>query len=290
MVRKIVTLDFDGRNIRMLVVRGNRVLRWASVSVPQDLMNQGLITEPDQVAAGLNRLLATHRAPRRRLITSVTGHRMVSRMISMPRIKPQMLDEAIRRKAKQEMPLPLDQTYLSWQVIGQENNHLQIYAFAVPRLIIDRQMEVLKAAKIRPRAMDLQPLALARAVNQPNAIIVNLEEQSVGVILVVDGIPAILRSVPQGADVSEPEARIERLSQELFRTTQFYDEGHQTRPLDPKTVVYMTGSLFESQEMRQMMAEKTSFPVKVPNPPFRMAKDFPITSYVVNLGLALKKV
>ena len=290
MARKMLTLDFDERNIRMLVARGNQVLKWASATIPQEHMDQGLIMAPNQVAAGLNWLLEKHRAPRRRVITSVTGHRTVSRLISMPGIKPKMLDEAVRRKAKQEMPLPLDQTYLSWEVIGQENNHIQVYAFAVPRPIIDGQMEVLKAAKIRPRAMDLKPLALVRAINRPNAIIVNLEEQSLGVIVVVNGIPTILRSVPQGPDISQPEVMIERLAQELTRTTQFYNEGHQTNPLDPKTVIYVTGSIFESTKTRIMLAERTSFPVELPAPPLRLPKDFPITSFAVNLGLVLKKV
>ena len=290
MARKILTLDFDERNIRMLVARGNQVLQWASASIPQEHMDQGLIVEPDRVAAGLNGLLEKHRAPRRRVITSVTGHRTVSRLISMPKIKPQMLEGAVRRKAKQEMPLPPDQTYLSWQVIGQENNHIQVYAFAVPRLIIDGQMEALKAAKIRPRAMDLKPLALVRAISRPNAIIVNLEEQSLGVILVVNSIPTILRTVPQGPEIGEPEARIEALAQELTRTTQFYNEGHQTQPLDPKTVIYVTGSLFESPKTRIMLAERTSFPVELPAPPLRFPKDFPIASFAVNLGLVLKKV
>ena len=187
--RKIVTLDFDGRDIRLLVVRGKRPLRWSTVSVSPELMNQGVIQESERMGAGLARFLSVHKASRRRVVTSVTGHRSVSRLLALPEINPDLLDDAIRRKAKQEMPLPLDETYLSWDVVRQEGDQILVYALAVPRLVIDRQVETLRAAKIKPGVMDLKPLALIRAVDQSNAVIVNLEEQGIGVIIVVGGVP-----------------------------------------------------------------------------------------------------
>jgi type IV pilus assembly protein PilM len=288
--KKTITLDFDGRDIRLLITKGRKVVRWASVTVPPELMHQGLIKEPELMGTGLIRFLSTHKASRRGIITSVTGHRSVSRLLSLPAIKPDLLEDAVRRKAKQEMPLPLEETYLSWQVMGREDSQLQIFALAVPRLIIDRHVETLRAAKIKLGSMDIKPLALVRAVAQSDAIIINLEEQSLGVIIVRNGVPVLIRSMPQTSEKVELESATERLSLELSRTTQFFNESHRDNPLDEKTVVYMTGAPFDQKKTREAFASRISNPVEIPMPPMLWPKDFPLSTYIVNLGIAMKGV
>ena len=290
MAKKTLTLSFEGRTARMLLAKGGEIERWQAVDLPQEHMNQGLISDPDAVAAALTELIGSKGVPRRRVVTSLTGHRTVSRVLSLPAIKTKQLEEAVRRKAKQELPLPLDETYLSWQLISQKNNHMQVYAFAVPRPVVDCQVEALKAAKLRARAMEIKPLALVRAVNRPDAIIVNMEQQSIGVIIVRDGVPLILRSVPQSGDEVELPVRVERLSQELSRTIQFYGESHPDNPLDPGTVIYATGELLGSDESREALAKRAQYPVEPPKPPISLPDGFPVATYCANLGLALKRV
>jgi len=288
--KKTVTLDFEGRNVRLLVTTKRRVLRWTSVSLPAELMDQGLIQAPERVGQGLARMLASQKASGRRVVSSMTGYRSVSRMLTMPMVKPSVLDEAIERKIRQEMPLTNNETYLSWQVIGRENGNMRIFALVLPRLLIDRQMEAMQAAHIKPRAMDLRPLALVRAVNQEEAIIVDLEELSFGVVIVTRGIPEIIRSVAQADEAEEPRAKLERLTLELSRTIQFFNDSHRDQPLKADTPIFVSGSVFESAEMRGMLAERAGRKVELPQPPLRLPEGFPLASYCVSLGLALKKV
>lgn len=290
MVRKVGTIDFDGRIIRLLVTKGEEILHWASATVSGELMNQGLILKPEEMADEIQGLLGSNDVPRRRFVTSLTGHRAASRVLTLPKVKSKFLDEAVRRKAKQEMPLPMDETYLSWHAIGAENGQIRVYAFAVPRIVIDRQIETLKAAKLKPRAMDLKPLALARAVEDSNCIIASLEDQSAGVVLVVNGTPEIIRSVPQTAEEAGPEERVEKLAQELSRTVQFYDEGHRENPLDPDTKVYATGLLLEGEKIRDLLAARTPYEVVLPAPSMQLPEEFPIATFSANLGLAKKRI
>lgn len=288
MAKKIGTLDFDGRTVRLLISKGDQLLHWASGTLSGELMDQGLIRSPAEVAEELQGLLGENGAPRR-FVTSLTGHRSASKLLSLPKMRAKFLDEAVRRRAKQELPLPVDETYLSWQVVGERNGQLQVYAFAVPRAVIDRQVETLKAARLKPRAMDLKPLALARAANDPNCIVANLEDQSLGVVLVVNGGPELMRSVPQVNEEELPEERVDRLAQELTRTVQFYDDAHRKRPLSPETKIYATGMLFENAAIRDLLAERVPYPVVLPEPPFELPDDFPLAVFAVNLGLAMKR-
>lgn len=289
MAKRVGTIDFDGRTIRLLVSKGGKVLHWASATVSAEVMNQGLIVDPKEMAKEIQGLLGSKGVPRRRFVTSLTGHRAASRLLTLPSVKSKFLDEAVRRKANQEMPLPMDETYLSWQMLGVKNGAIKIYAFAVPKAVIDQQVETLKIAKLKPRAMDLKPLALARAVRDPNCIIANLEDQSAGVVLVVNGTPELMRSVPQMTEDAGPEQRVEKLAQELSRTVQFYDEGHRDKPLDPKTKVYATGLFLEAKNIRELLAARSPYEVVLPSPSLQVPKEFPVAAFSANLGLALKR-
>lgn len=286
--KKTVSLDFDGRVVRMLVTKRNKILQWDSASLAPEMMDEGLIQDPKSVGEGLAQFLEKRKVSKRRVVTSVSGNRSVSRVLTLPKIKDNQLEEAVQRKAKQEMPLPMDETYLSWQVLKSENEHLEVYALAVPKPIIDQQLETLKFAGIKPRLMEFKSLALVRMINRADAIIVNLEHQSLGVIIVLSGIPEIIRSVPLSMEEGESANRIERLALELNRTTQFYDDGHRERPLPPNLPLYATGALFENGLMLEQFARATPFPVSLPEPPYQLPVDFPLARFSVNLGLAMK--
>lgn len=287
---RTIALDFEGRDIRLLVATKRRVLRWASVTLPAELMDHGLIQAPERVGQGLARMLATQKVSGRRVISSTTGFRSVSRMLTMPDVKASLLDETVERKIRQEMPLSADETYASWQVVARENGTMRVFALVLPRLVIDRQMQALEAARLKLRAMDLRPLALVRAVHRAEAIIVNLEQHGFGVVIVSHGIPEIIRTVAQPDEAEQPSDRLERLILELTRTIQFFNDSHREHPIAADTPIFVSGSHFESSEVRQALAERAARPVELPQPPLRLPAEFPVASYSACLGLALKKV
>ncbi len=287
--KRKVTLDFDGRILRVVETKGKNILNWDSAELTPDLMDQGSINDPQAVGEGLSLFLSERKISKRRVVTSVSGYRSVSRVLSLPKVKPKNLEETVRRKAKQEMPLPLDETYLSWQEVKNDNEHIDVYALAVPRPIIDSQVEALRVAGIKPKVMEYKPLALVRLIDRTDAIIVNLEQHSLGVIVVVDGVPEITRSVPLTGEEVDSEAKVERLSMELARTTQFYNDGHRESPLNPELPLFVTGSLFENPDLQEGLSKTTSFTIERPTLPISLPQDFPMLRYSVNLGLALKK-
>jgi len=190
--RKITTINFEGNEIRFLVVRGEEAHSWRTKKIPPELMNQGLIQNPVSVGKIIQSTLKEIKAPKRVMVTSVTGQRSVHRIMRIPNIQDKLLEETIRRKAKQELAIPVDEADLSWRIINRANNQIILYLLAVPNAIIDSQVETLRAAKIKPKIMDIKPLALQRLVNIKTSIIVNLESFSMGVIVIVNHIPILV--------------------------------------------------------------------------------------------------
>ena len=189
------------------------------------------------------------------------------------------------------MPISLENLYLAWQSMPGMGEQQRIYLLGVPKDLIDAQVRSLDSAGIVPYVMDLKPLALVRAVNQAEAIIVNLEETSLDIVLVVDFLPAIMRTFSLERETLDDAARLERLQQELSQTIRFYNDSHSNSSIRGTVPVFASGRLFVSDEtndvFRGMLGtrslERVLSPLTVPD-------DLPVAEYMTNLGLALKKV
>ena len=297
--RKKTTLSFEGNEIRFLIVKGEKVLSWATRKFPLEQMSQGLVRNTNTIGEVIQSTLKEIKAPRKNVVTSITGRRSVHRIMRIPNIQEKLLEETIHRKAKQEFAIPLEETDLSWRIINKNNTQIILYVLAVPNLIIDNQVEILRAAKIKSKVMDIKPLALQRFINQNTSIIVNLESYSMGVIIVVNHIPILVRTIPLDPGNLTDEAKVDLLSQELARTSKFYNESNKNNRLPEDTIVYLTGKLFDIPQIDSRLEEgpnlverlqsRTSFTVKLPKPSLEIPEHFPIARFAVNLGLALKK-
>ena len=129
------------------------------------------------------------------------------------------------------MPLSMDELYLSWQTITAGGEAQQVLIVGVPRDVIDAEMQALRAAGINPRTLDLKTIALARAVNKEQALILNIEPSSFDIIIVVNGIPEVMRTIAWQQDSLTGEDRVQRLAMNLELTVGFYNSHHSDTPL-----------------------------------------------------------
>ena len=261
-------------------------------------MSQGLIKNTTAAADIIKSTIKELKGSRANLVSCISGQRAVHRIMRIPEIPENLLEETIQRKARQEFAIPVDDSDLSWRIITRSDNQILLYVLAVPRSIVDQHVEILKIANIKPRVMDIKALALQRLVNQDTALIVNLEEASMDVIIIVNHIPLLIRTIPLDTGDLTGEAKIDLLSQELARTTKYYNESNKKNRLPEDTPLYLSGALFSSVGLAARLEEgtnligrfqaRTSYPLKRPESDLNLPEKFPLLRYAVNLGLALK--
>jgi type IV pilus assembly protein PilM len=285
--RETVTLDFEGSTLRWLTVSRGQVRRWNRVHLKlppttQSRPDPGLIGE--QVAA----VFEAESLPRGRVVMAISGQRTIFRILTLPKMDDSLLDAAVQRKLRQEVPLQAQETDVSWQIVSREPNEISIYVVAIPREEIDHHVAILRAADLEATSMDVKPLALVRSVNRPLGIVVSLEDQALTIVVVVDNVPQIIRTVPLGTSSASIEGRLDLLAQELLRTTKFYNESHKSRPLPADCPLFLAGSSFQSRPMVERMAPRSPYPLTDLAPPIAYPDGLSVPEFSVNLGLALK--
>ncbi len=151
-------------------------------------------------------------------------------------------------------------------------------------------VQTLEEAGIEPYLIDLKPLALARAANREDALIVDLEPDCFDIVLVAKGLPAIMHSImPRGGEASV-EDNVRRLTDELAKTIKFYNTSHPESHLNPNTPLLLTGELSTNATVSKIIQTEIEYPVKPLIPPLESPADLPIAKYATNMGLALKKM
>jgi Tfp pilus assembly PilM family ATPase len=283
-----LTLSIEANEVRLLVAQGQRVVRWESLSLPPGVMRDGQVVQPAAFGEAVAGLLARTNAPRRRAVVSLGGQRALVRILNLPTVPARMLDEAVQRAARRELPLPPEELYLSWQVLGDyKASRLRVFTLGVPREAVDNCIAGLRSAGVRPQALDLKPLALARAVNLPDVLLANLEEETESVVLVRGFVPCIVRSVAApGETARSSEERAEHLATEIQRTLDFYGSTMTADYPAWAPAVCLTGALGADKEIRAQIGAR--WPLVEPALPIPLPAELPLLAYLVNVGLVLK--
>ncbi len=284
-----VTLEIDTTAIRLMETGEGKVMKWASLSLDPNLFEDGVISDPPALSAAVRQLMDSSGIRARDVIASVSGLYSVSRIVAVPTPPGEAITrDAVLEAAEEIMPLSMDGLYLSWQTIASSEGTQQALVVGVPRDIIDAEVRALRAAGINPRTLDLKALALARAVNKEQALILNIEPSSFDIIIVVNGIPEVIRTLAWQPDSLTEEERVEHLAMNLELTVGFYNSHHADTPLDPATPFLITGQMSADPDLVEKLPARVGYHLESLTPPLECPKHMPVSQYAVNIGLALK--
>jgi Tfp pilus assembly protein PilN len=282
-------LNISSRNIKVLSLKGRRVITWADLDLAAGLVRDGLILQPRAVGEAINSLFKSTGIPRTNVIVSVAGLPFTHRIIKLPRINAALTEESILRTAKKEISLPIDELYLSWQAIPGKGEEQEYFILGVPRNAVDTLLETLKIANVEPYLVELRPLALARAANRSNAIIVNMEPDCFDIVLTSNGLPTVIHTISPRSEGATLEDYVHRLADELTKIVAFNQSNNPDIQLNPSTPLLLTGELAADTRTSALLQSEIEYPIEPLIPPVGFPNNLPIASYTANIGLALKK-
>jgi type IV pilus assembly protein PilM len=284
-----LALSIENDCIRAVQTRGRQLVRWGRRPLNPGWIQDGVVHEVQEVGTAIDGLVTEEQFSRKRLVVGITGLRAMSRIVTMPKMQGALLAGAVVREAKRELPVPLDEVYLSWQVVRDSGSQQDVFLLGVPRELVDSTVQALQIAGLRADSMEVKPLALARAVNQSRAVVVALEADSLETCIIVDDVPVVMRAV---SPVGEGQAGLEKLSrmvEELSSTVRFYNDSHKDTALASDTPLYLTGELVADPALRQAMEGTFPYPIVSPESWFYCPPGFPVAQFAVSLGLAMKQ-
>jgi type IV pilus assembly protein PilM len=290
MAKKIVTLYVDDASIRLLVTQGNQVRKWADMPLEPGLVKSAVVIKEAEVARKIKQLLKAEKVGENKVIVGLSGLHCLSRPLTFPQLPKAMLAEAVMREAKRVLPVPVEQLYISWQTVPAPEGKTQVYLIAIPRKTADAMVKTMHQARLKPYLMDLKPLALARVVKEATAIIVNVEPTELDIIIMADGVPHPIRTIPLPSKALSWQEKLPMIRDEIDRTIKFYNSNYKDKPLAQSTPIFISGELADKPKAAQSLSDGLGYPVLPLASPLECPEQLDPSHYMVNIGLALKEL
>ncbi|MBI2862965.1 MAG: hypothetical protein HYX94_00180 [Chloroflexi bacterium] len=284
-----LAISLEGHTLRLLSCRGNRVRWWAETELEPRLLRNGFLADARGFAQAVSSSSPPTKDMRGKVVAALPGFQSMLRIFRFPRNLGSKLGTAVLGEARRSIPEVERNNFLFWQAFGPKDAVQQsVFFLAVPKQSLSTYLEALGAASRRPKSLDLRPLALARAVNQQDAIIGNAESRALDVVIVQNDVPVMVRSIYLGEDFAQLEYVNGRLAEELARTIVHFNSTSREGTLPPTTPIYLTGSGALDPALAPGVEEMTQHPVGSLETDFDHPEEFPLGKYMVHLGLMLK--
>ena len=147
----------------------------------------GEVNDPEALGAALDTLFGEHALPRQSVRVGISSNRIGVRVLDLAGIDDErQLDNAVRFRAQETLPIPIDETVLDYRVIGESVDDegvrtRRILLVVAYRDLIERYFTACAGAGIKLAGIDLEAFALLRALAPPRPADSGHETALVGV-------------------------------------------------------------------------------------------------------------
>ena len=272
-------IDFSRDQLSVVEVADATVTAWDTVALPDHLIRNGDPTDPAVLAQFLARTLAAAGIGARRARMTLPDDAAVSRHITLPPMSSRDLARAIRFEAERHLPIRIDRACWSWDVIERSSAGIQVYLVAAWRDVVQHYAEVARIAGLEPEVLEPRSVAVARAVNQDRALLVDSSARRLHLTLLVGGQPVFTDDQDSGVDVADRQEALDRLLQRAFR--------YQTTAGNTRMAPVLLAGGLETAALSLPVAGGAVSTVLNGHLPTAPARFHP-ASYLANLGLATR--
>jgi type IV pilus assembly protein PilM len=154
-----------------LEVNGSaELLQLAESTLPQGVIAGGEVRDVPALAEALKEFFKRHKLPKRNVRIGVANNRIGVRTIEVAGIEdPKQLANAVRFRAQEALPIPIDEAVLDFQVLSETANAegqlvRRVLLVVAYRDLVAAYAEACRLAGVRLAGVDLEAFALLRAL------------------------------------------------------------------------------------------------------------------------------
>lgn len=208
--------DFFGLDIGTSAIR---VVELKTVGTVKTLVKYGFVpinaklagsdAESDQkaVAQIVKELVSTVGISTKNVAVGIPSQRVFTTVVDIDRLSNDELAKTIKFQADSLIPTPLAESKIDYGLIGDspvDKTKVEILLSSVPNDYIEGRLDQLEAIGLNVIAFEPDGLALTRAMLATEAagprMIVDIGNKTTDIVIAVDGIPRLTRSITTGSD------------------------------------------------------------------------------------------
>ena len=150
--------------------RGFHLSSFGNVKLEPGIIEGGEIKKEEQLVMAIQKALKQVQGKKihtRYVAATLPEEKAFVQVVQLPQMTRRDLESAIRFQAESYVPYPVDTVYIDFSVIApfrSYTDHLDVLMASLPKNIVDSYVSVLEKAGLVPSVLEIDAIALARAV------------------------------------------------------------------------------------------------------------------------------
>lgn len=215
----VVGLDVGSQLIKVVELRragnGVEVTALDLAPTPQDAIDNGLIIDAQLLGKAVKDLLSKAHISVKKCVSSVSGQSaVVVRVLEVPQVSESELGNQMQFEAERQVPFSLTESIMDFCPIPRPEGYaegamMEVLLAVAQSDLVDKHVEMLFAAGLKPDAIDVEPIAVGRALleigQSPNTpgytvAIINIGASNTDVSIFRDKLLSFPRTIPMAGD------------------------------------------------------------------------------------------
>ena len=166
--KKLVGLDIGSSSLKLVALKGTPkgyiLNRFYQLPLPQGVIVDGALVDQEKLSAKIKELFKFSSCPTKNIVTSLSGHAVISKKVSLTNMDEGELRELITEEATKYLPFDnMAEVYFDFQVLGANeynSNLLEVLLVAAKKEIVDSYTGAITGAGLTPVIVDVDSFAL----------------------------------------------------------------------------------------------------------------------------------
>ena len=165
--KDVIGLDIGSSSIKMVELRedrsGYKLQNLAISPLPPEAIVDGALMDSATIIDTIRDVIAASKTKSKDVVTSVSGHSVIVKKISLPVMTEAELEESIQWEAERYIPFDINDVNIDFQICGatQENTEvMDVVLVAAKKDMINDYVSVIMESGLNPVIIDLDSFAL----------------------------------------------------------------------------------------------------------------------------------
>src|SRR4030043_1136352 len=165
--KDVVGLDIGSSSVKLVELNraksGFNLQNLGLSPLPPEAIVDGALMDSVTIIDAIRDLVSTTKTKRKDVVTSVSGHSVIVKKITLPFMTEAELEESIHWEAERYIPFDINDVIFDFQILGygSENPDLMdVILVAAKKDIINDYVSVIMEAGLNPVVMDIEAFAL----------------------------------------------------------------------------------------------------------------------------------
>ena len=212
--KNVIGLDIGSSSIKLVeLMEGKNGFKLQSLGIsplPPEAIVDGALMDSVTIIDTIRDLITTSKVKTKDVVTSVSGHSVIVKKITLPLMTEGELEESIRWEAERYIPFDINDVNIDFQIFGSNPENpevMDVVLVAAKKDIINDYVSVIMEAGLNPVIIDIDAFALENmlAINydigkEEVVVIANVGASTTNINILKNNISSFTRDIFKGGN------------------------------------------------------------------------------------------